>query len=228
MNSMKPWEFTPKIFLDEEVLKGKRGQLHQAAKRSKALGNKPKGAERFNEIALALWRDAKINRFYNSYPSHLNENRVGTSVVYFACGLDMAALKDKQESDPWIKSVSVNELAAARAVDTDFDIHCRELVHQCVGHVKIGTTQIATQRLSAIQTGCPFWVRFGYWFRGGFEEEGILHKIFAPDRGIGEWFSYGKPIRDYMETMMVHSSLYDVPRNEMSIFKLIKQEEDGQ
>jgi len=72
-------------------------------------------------------------------------------------------------------------------------------------HIKIGWTKesSATSRLKGLQTGNPYQLEivaeFGSWDK---ELENRLHKQFALERGIGEWFIASAALVDWFEEVL--------------------------
>ncbi len=75
---------------------------------------------------------------------------------------------------------------------------------ECVGHslVKIGWSncvQGSGGRFQSLQTACPFQLALvGIIDHAGFKKEQHLHKKFADQRHLGEWFRFEEPIREYL------------------------------
>lgn len=68
--------------------------------------------------------------------------------------------------------------------------------------VKIGTTRNSPwERLSALQTGCPFPLQVYAYFDGGCNLERVLHETFAPLRVIGEWFHLDGKLLDFVSNV---------------------------
>jgi hypothetical protein len=67
-------------------------------------------------------------------------------------------------------------------------------------YVKIGHTSglLTRTRMASLQTGCPEPLQLYYEVAGGIELEAELHKKFATDRLLGEWFQYSKAIQEWI------------------------------
>lgn len=64
---------------------------------------------------------------------------------------------------------------------------------------KIGYSTNPTNRISGIQTGCPYKLKFLLIIKGNMLMEQELHKKYAKQRLNGEWFSYSGPLKDSIE-----------------------------
>lgn len=64
------------------------------------------------------------------------------------------------------------------------------------GFVKIGR---GNERLEALQTGCPFLLKYLYRLQDTPKKEKELHKRFEKDHYRGEWFYLSKDIRNFID-----------------------------
>lgn len=64
---------------------------------------------------------------------------------------------------------------------------------------KIGYSTNPTNRISGIQTGCPYKLKFLLIIKGNMLMEQELHKKYAKQRLNGEWFSYSGPLKYSIE-----------------------------
>lgn len=64
------------------------------------------------------------------------------------------------------------------------------LIHNNMGHVKIGLTKNIEQRLATLQTAHPITLGVVRVLAGGRAAESWLHAHYAERRMLGEWFRY--------------------------------------
>ena len=64
---------------------------------------------------------------------------------------------------------------------------------------KIGYSTNPLNRMSSVQTGCPYKLKFLLIIKGNMLMEQELHKKYANQRLNGEWFSYSGPLKDSIE-----------------------------
>lgn len=68
--------------------------------------------------------------------------------------------------------------------------------------VKIGYTAGSVHiRLQELQTGSPVILKIAASHRGTMRDERSLHKRFSEFRQIGEWFTYGQEIREWIKSL---------------------------
>jgi hypothetical protein len=77
------------------------------------------------------------------------------------------------------------------------------------GPIKIGfTSRDVAERISGLQTGCPWPIKLIGTISGSRADEGRLHEIFAAYRGDGEWFSAAQPLLDAIEALVAGTFIW--------------------
>ena len=83
---------------------------------------------------------------------------------------------------------------------------------ECEGYIKIGTSTRPYQRLSSIQTGCPFKVHMRGLMHGGMDTEQLLHSELARHHHQGEWYHLNEEsieiVRNFFNTRDPHKVIF--------------------
>lgn len=80
-----------------------------------------------------------------------------------------------------------------------FSGHVVYAVQSSTGPVKFGIAEQLRERFAALCHGSPVPLKCLGWFKGGRDEERIIHSIFAADRLHGEWFQPTPPVLSFAE-----------------------------
>ncbi len=68
------------------------------------------------------------------------------------------------------------------------------------GPVKIGCTGNVEDRITQMQTSCPYELKLLWKINGGKEDEAELHEQWKHERIRGEWFRPSRQLLEYIET----------------------------